>query len=101
MVRVLLQSLDPTAITLSIAYDYNPAPVDVRTFTAAQIAAFVTPMCEFEVQPTRPRQMSMQITLSDGADAGRVTGQGFKFVGVRVDYGYEPSGFRTPVAQRG
>jgi hypothetical protein len=101
MVRVALQVIDPAGLTISIAYDYNPAPVDVRTFTAAQIAARGTTLWIEEIQPTRPRAASLQITITDSSDPSTVTGAGFLFEGVRVDYDYETGGQRAPIAQRG
>lgn len=100
MIRLTLRRNDAAAILVSIAYDYNPAPVDLHVFTAAQLAGFTTFLTQLELQPTRQRAEAMQISISDAPDSS-TSGQSYTLLGLRIDYATEPGGYRTPVAQRG
>jgi hypothetical protein len=102
LVRLSLQSLDPANVTVTIAYNYNAGAIDTRTWTAAQVAA-ATEQGVFlvEIRPTQPRAAAIRITIVDSSAGTTVTGAGFKFQDLRVDYDYEQGGYRAPSAQRG
>lgn len=101
-VRIAFQMLDPASITVTFAYGGNPAVVDTFSYTAAQVSAMTTAIPQLNLQPTRPQESSIQITITDNSSGSPVTGAGMRLEGVRIDYGVEPrGGYRTPVAQQG
>jgi hypothetical protein len=102
LLRVSLQVLDPAGVTISIAYNYNPGAIDTRSFTASQISVMTQQgVALFEIRPSQPRAASMQVTIVDSLDGSSVTGAGFRFEHVRVDYDVEIGGYRAPSGQRG
>jgi len=102
-VRVAFQVLDPCGITVTFAYGGKSAAVDTFSYTAAQVAAMPTNLPQLNLQPTRPQESSIQVTITDTVGGGsQVTGAGIRLQGVRIDYGAEPrGGYRTPIAQQG
>ena len=104
MIRLLLTLKNPCALTVTIAYDYGGAAPQVFTQSAAQLIGQLAPglpQILLQIRPANQRAATMQITISDSADTGTTTGQGFLLEDLRIDYGTEPGGYRAPTVQQG
>lgn len=101
LLRLTLKPVDPAALLIAVSYDYKPAGVQVVNVTAAQVAAATSQgLYLIEIRPAQPRAAALQVTIADTTDATTVTGAGFLLEGCRVDYDYEPGGYRAPAGQR-
>ncbi len=87
-IALLMESKTPCDVLVTIRLDYQSAVVQTRRFTAAEIATLGTPpemYVTFKVQ----KCSSFQVTLNDLSPTGGPavgTGQGPKWVGLRVEY---------------
>ncbi len=85
---LLLENTTPSDILVSIRLDYKSAVVQTRLFTAAEIATITDPSdlyVTFKVQ----KCSAFQATLTDATPTGGPavgTGQGPKWVGLRIEY---------------
>ena len=96
-------NLDPHQLTVSVAYDDSPSVTDTWTVSAAGQSNVTTPTVRWSFMPSRNLVKSMQIQISDSADANvvPVTGQGPLIYSVTVKYGTLDGMVPTPTGQRG
>lgn len=91
----------PTNITFAAYVDYGSAPLESRTWTAAEIAAM--PLPQVESVPRNQRMQAMRWTVFDGAPTGGPsagTSRGHSFLGIAVDLDVIGETFRKPSGQR-
>jgi hypothetical protein len=98
-VTLLAQRLTGHDLTISVAYDYNPAVVDARTFTAAELAALTTRE-QVGVSFSRQKIQAVQITINDATPSSGVvgTGQGAIFLGLAFEVQPKGGTYRLPAA---
>lgn len=106
-VRGTMRLLDPAAFSLAIAINYNPTPVEFGApnpvpypTVATWTGTFLT-QWEHQFGAQVARAEAIQLTIGDVFDpTNTLTGQGYALLGLRIDYGVEPGGYRTPLIQR-
>lgn len=95
---------DPHDLLVSVLYDYATTPnvLDQTTITAAQMAAFTTPLAQFAIMLRVQRAQAVQVTIQDVLD-GAVTGQGPILISAALEVTVhdEPRLAQIPVTQRG
>lgn len=98
---VLEQSIAPHDATISLGYDYADAFVDVRTFTAAEIAAFTTPQPQMKVDCSRGKCEAIRVQFSDAppTGVGQTVGSGANLLSLGLTMGVKPGRARLPAAQ--
>lgn len=91
----------PCDVSIAVTYDYGDTAIDVRTFTAPQIAAFTTPKPQISVSLTRQKAESIRVRVSDATPTtiASTTGSGPTFFGVSFCVGAKSGGRRLPPYQ--
>ena len=88
---LILQAFAATGhdLTISIAYDYSPTYTDVRTWTAAQIAALATANETLQVDLTQPECTAFRVKITDAVPSSGIlgTGRGPILWGLQVNVG--------------
>ena len=76
-------------LTISIAYDYSASYTDVRTWTAAQLAALSTSNEALQVDLTQPECTAFRVKITDATPSSGVvgTGQGASLWGMQIEVG--------------
>jgi hypothetical protein len=87
LAQLYADAIDPCAVTMSFAFNGVPAVVQTRTWTAGQLSGRPFIQVFQSVAAAYTRSMSIQVTLSDSADASivPVTGQGVRWAGLALE----------------
>jgi len=97
-----VKSQPPHDVTISLGYDYADAFVDVRTWSAAEIAAFTTPQAQMKVDCSRGKCEALRVQFSDAPPTGGVgqtVGNGANILSMALTMGVKAGRVRLPAAQ--
>lgn len=98
---VMMQSVSPCDVTISLGYDYADSFMDVRTWTASEIVVFATPQPQMKVDCSKQKSESIRVQFSDAAPTGvtQTSGFGANLLSMTLDLGVKGGRFRLPAAQ--
>lgn len=100
-VNALIQERTPIDLVLNVSTDYGTTFSEACTFRHDEIATWTTALPIAKHQIGAQKSPTCMIQLSDalphGAPVG--SGRGATFIGLTLDYGVYPKGYRVPYAQ--
>jgi hypothetical protein len=88
-VMPLFEELDVFGVTMDLAFDYDPAPVETTSWTSAQLSPYApTIQVEHHVSGAYNKRQAIQVTLTDTPGVpvdALLTGQGARFVNISLE----------------